>query len=59
MNNDVKDLMIAKKEKINEWLEYYYDHLTDEAKKLIVKNKYCNMSVTEDTYTTTECSSPL
>lgn len=42
---------------INEWLEYYYDHLTDEAKKLIVKNKYCNMSVTEDTYTTTECSS--
>ena len=22
MNNDVKDLMLAKKEKINEWLEY-------------------------------------
>lgn len=29
---------------IDEWLEYYYDHLTKESKKYIVKNKYCNMS---------------
>ena len=42
---------------IDKWLDYYYNHLTDGAKKLIVKNKYCNMQVTEDTYTTTECAS--
>ena len=27
---------------LNKWLCYFYDHLSDGAKKLIVKNKYCN-----------------
>ncbi len=42
---------------IEKWLDYYYDHLTDKAKKMIVKNKYCNMSVAENTTDTTECNS--
>lgn len=33
---------------INDWLDYFYDKLTDEAKKYIVKNKYCNDTVTID-----------
>ena len=42
---------------INSWLKYFYEHLSDEAKKLVVKNKYCNMTVDEQQYTTTECTS--
>lgn len=43
--------------KLNEWLnKYYYNHLNDFTKKLIVKNKYCNMKITDTTTDTTECS---
>lgn len=42
---------------IDSWLDYYYEHINDEAKKLLVKNKYCNMTITEETTNTTECSS--
>lgn len=44
--------------KIDKWLnEYYYNHLTAKAKKMIVKAKYCNMNVTDSILDTTECSS--
>ena len=43
--------------KLNEWLnKYYYNHLNDFTKKLIVKSKYCNMKITDTTTDTTECS---
>ena len=43
---------------IEEWLDnYYYEHLTKGAKNLIVKNKYCNMNITEDSMEMDECTS--
>lgn len=43
---------------MDEWLEYFEDHLTAEAKKYLVKNTHCTDSLTEDTIATaTECSS--
>ncbi len=43
---------------IEEWLdEVFYKHLNTASKKLIVENKYCNMSVSPENLTATECSS--
>lgn len=41
----------------NEWLNnYFYDHLTDEAKKYIVEEEFCSSKIEEkDTNTTTKC----
>lgn len=33
---------------IDEWLEYYYEHIADDSKKFIVKNKYCDMNTTDN-----------
>lgn len=33
---------------IDEWLEYYYDHIADESKKIVVKNKYCDMKINDN-----------
>lgn len=33
---------------IDEWLEYYYDHIADESKKFVVKNKYCDMKTDDN-----------
>ena len=33
---------------IDEWLEYYYDHIANSSKKYVVKNKYCDMKATDD-----------
>ena len=43
--------------KIDKWLDYYYDNLNDTTKKLIVKKKYCNMTVDESNLGATECNS--
>lgn len=51
-----KDIANVNYAGINDWLEYYYDHLTKGAKKLIVDNKYCNMNLTDTTLDTTECT---
>lgn len=40
---------------LDQWLEYYYDHLADSSKEYIVKIKYCNDKVTDTT--TKKCSS--
>lgn len=40
---------------LDQWLEYYYDHLADSSKEYIVKTKYCNDKVTDTT--TKKCSS--
>lgn len=46
-NNNVKlvtdsDISNIDYNGINDWLDYFYDNLTEEAKKYIVKNTYCN-----------------
>lgn len=42
---------------ISKWLDYYYEHITEESKQLIVKNKYCAMSLKDTDTNTTSCSS--
>lgn len=43
---------------IDEWLDYFYDNLTKESKKYVVKNKYCNMTLDDsNVLSTTECNS--
>ena len=43
--------------KLDKWLDYYYNNINDNAKKMIVKKKYCNMTLTDTTLDTRECSS--
>ena len=42
--------------KIDKWLDYYYEHLNEATKKMIVKKKYCNMALTDTTLDTTQCT---
>lgn len=42
---------------IDKWLDYFYNHLTDNSKKLIVDNKYCNMNVSDNDTGVLKCSS--
>lgn len=53
-NYDVSNVNYSK---LDKWLDYYYEHLNDNSKKLIVPSKFCNMDVTETTLDTTECTS--
>ena len=53
-NYDVSNVNYSK---LDKWLDYYYDHLNENSKKLIVPSKFCNMDVTETTLDTTECTS--
>ena len=42
--------------KIDKWLDYYYNNLNEFAKEIIVKSKYCNMTLTDTTLDITKCS---
>ena len=43
---------------IDEWLDYYYDHINKKSKKYVVKNKYCNMNADDGSISSlTNCSS--
>ena len=43
---------------VSPWLEdYFMKHISENAKKLLVKNKYCNMEVTNENLNATECTS--
>ena len=42
---------------LDDYLETYYNALPEESKKLIVESKYCNSTLTENDYKTTECKS--
>lgn len=54
-DEDVANVNFSKLEK---WLdEVYIEHFTDEAKKLLVKSKFCNMKIAEDNLDIKECSS--
>lgn len=52
-----KDVANVNHDGIEDWLEYYYDHINEESKKLIVKSKYCQMTLNDKDTNTTECSS--
>ena len=62
-NNNVKivadqDISNVNYAGIDKWLDYYYDHLTEKSKEMIVSNKYCNMKVNDDNINNvTNCSS--
>ena len=43
--------------KLDRWLEYYYNHLNSETKKMIVDSQFCNMKVTDTSLDTTQCNS--
>ena len=51
-----RDISNVNYDGINDWFKYFYSNLTDEAKELIVKNKYCNMSVSDNNISSTSCS---
>lgn len=42
--------------KLDKWLDYFYDNLNKNTKKMIVKKKYCNMTLSDTTLDTTQCS---
>ena len=45
-------------DKLDKWLEeVYLKHFTRESKKLLVKSKFCNMTLQEEDLNTTECVS--
>lgn len=41
---------------LDDWLKYYYKHITASSKKLLVKNKYCDMTLSEADLNTTNCT---
>ena len=51
-----EDIANVNYSKLDKWLDYYYNNLNDFAKKIIVKSKYCNMTLTDTTLDTTKCS---
>ena len=52
-----EDIANVNYSKLNDWLDYYYDNLNETTQKMIVKSKYCNMKVDENTLDSTKCSS--
>lgn len=54
-DEDVSNVNYSKLEK---WLdEVFYKHLTDASKKMMVKSKFCNMTIAENDLNTTQCTS--
>ena len=43
--------------KLDKWLDYYYEHLNEKTKKMIVPSKYCNMQIDEANLAITDCNS--
>lgn len=52
-----ENVSYASYSKLKEWTDYFYNSITDESKKLLVKSKFCNMQVAFDDRNTTECNS--
>ena len=51
------DVSFVNYKSLDKWLDYYYEHLTDESKKYIVKSKYCNGNISDDQLNATKCGS--
>lgn len=43
--------------KIDKWLNYYYEHLNATAQKMIVESQFCNMRVSDTSVDTVQCNS--
>lgn len=43
--------------KLDSWLDYYYEHLNPETKKMIVDSQYCNMALSTSNLDTLQCNS--
>ena len=61
-NNNViivtdRDIANVNHTKIDKWLEYFYKNLNKNTQKMIVKSKYCSMTVDEKSLNKTECDS--
>lgn len=52
-----KDIANVNYDAIEDWFKYYDENISDNSKKYIVKNKYCNMALTDTTLDTMQCSS--
>ena len=52
-----KDIANVNYSKIDKWLDYFEDNLMDEAKKFLVKRKYCIDNLSNDALDTIECNS--
>ncbi len=50
-----RDIANVNHDGIIDWLDYFYDHINEDSKKLVVKNKYCEMTLQEANLNTTEC----
>jgi hypothetical protein len=60
-NNNViivsnEDIANVNYSKLDKWLSYFYDNLNEFTKNVIVKTKYCNMTLSDTTLDTTKCS---
>ena len=43
---------------IDQWLDYYYEHISKKSKKYVVQNKYCDMNATDENVSSlTKCAS--
>lgn len=52
-----KDISFVNYNSLDKWLDYYYEHLTEDSKKYIVKSKYCNGTISDEQLNSTKCSS--
>ena len=52
-----QDIANVNHSKLDKWLNYYYKHLNSDAKKMLVKSKFCNMDITDNTLDTLQCNS--
>ena len=51
------DIASVNYDAIDKWLDYFYEHISDDSKKLVVKNKYCTNKIdTSDINSNTTCS---
>jgi hypothetical protein len=52
-----QDIANVSYSKLDDWLnDYYYEHLNDATKKMIVEAKYCNMTVNDSNLNSTSCN---
>ena len=51
-----EDIANVNYSKIDKWLDYYYGNLNEFTQNIIVKTKYCNMTVAENSLETTNCT---
>lgn len=52
-----QDIANVNHDGIGKWLDYFYEHINENSKKYIVKNKYCSMTLTENDTNASKCSS--